>query len=218
MNKDDRDRGSSRRDFIKASTAIGIGMAAPWVWTSRKALAANLPSIIDPLFVDPIADPAAIAQYFNVLKNALDPDFVYADAGMNTFNVNMAQVLQDVIGGGQELMTRVYGYSGGSRSGTGGATFPGRTFEVQRGTPVTVNWSTGDLRVNGKHLLPVDTSLHWAYSVKNGSIATNGVPVVPHQHGGFTESDSDGLPEYYFTNTRFTGPRYVKRNYTYSNA
>jgi len=48
--------------------------------------------------------------------------------------------------------------------------------------------------------LPLDETLHWAFAGHMGmppmyDITTDGIPAVPHLHGGNTESASDGLPE-----------------------
>ncbi|MGD8664962.1 MAG: multicopper oxidase domain-containing protein [Desulfobacterales bacterium] len=71
------------------------------------------------------------------------------------------------------------------------------------------------------HLLPVDTSLHWAYSLAGYtqySIASVGVPAVAHLHGGHSDSIYDGNPEFFFS-PGFTvrGPQWVDKKYIYQN-
>jgi len=106
-----------------------------------------------------------------------------------------------------------------------GFTWPGRTFEVMSGMPVEVTWENKLIDpVTGlplPHLLPVDTSLHWAYSLPGyaaNSIAADGVPIVSHLHGGHSDAIFDGNPEYFF-NPGFTvrGPRWVEKKYVYKN-
>ena len=60
---------------------------------------------------------------------------------------------------------------------------PGRVkhLKSRSGKKTEVDW-TNDLIWLHTHLLPVDTSLHWAYSLPGyefNSIAANGVPIVP---------------------------------------
>jgi spore coat protein A len=60
------------------------------------------------------------------------------------------------------------------------------------------------------HLLPVDESVHWCYSLHgdssaNGvdyrqySIKKNGVPIITHLHGGNSDFQFDGNPEYFYS-------------------
>jgi spore coat protein A len=122
-------------------------------------------------------------------------------------------------------MTKVWGY--GTGPGFPNATYPGRTFIMQKDRQARVKWSN-NLTFDGSpdgavlpHLLPVDESLHWAYALPGyemTNLATDGVPVVPHVHGGHTEAQSDGNPEYWFApGNRVVGPRYVKETYVYDN-
>lgn len=80
--------------------------------------------------------------------------------------------------------TKLWGYEG---------LYPGPTFEVRKGFPVTVRWindlrdTLGNLRTT--HVLPVDTCLH-------GPDVTGDVPVtVTHLHGLKVAPESDGYPE-----------------------
>jgi FtsP/CotA-like multicopper oxidase with cupredoxin domain len=106
-----------------------------------------------------------------------------------------------------------------------GFTWPGRTFEVMSGMPVEVTWENKLVDpVTGlplPHLLPVDTSLHWAYSLHGymaNSIAADGVPGVAHLHGGHTDWQYDGNPEFFFSpGFGVVGPRWVERKYIYKN-
>jgi spore coat protein A len=106
---------------------------------------------------------------------------------------------------GKKIMTTVWGYGP-----TGGAvTYPGPTFIAERDVMIQVLWQN---KLPRRHLLPVDTSLHWA-NPSDGGIAS-----VTHLHGGHTESASDGLPEAWFTQGfNEVGPHFVKQNYRYDN-
>lgn len=115
------------------------------------------------------------------------------------------------------LTTTVWGYNG---------SYPGPTIEAQKGAPISVKWENGLVDQNGNplpHLLPVDTSVHWAFNDHangNGSysIRDDGVPVVTHLHGGHVEAASDGGPDAWFTpGFAATGPAFEKQTYSYAN-
>jgi FtsP/CotA-like multicopper oxidase with cupredoxin domain len=119
---------------------------------------------------------------------------------------------------GRALKTTIWGY-GDDR----GPTWPGRTFEVlssDAGGPdsTMVRWAN---ELQGKkHLLPVDTNLHWAYSLHgnssaNGvdyrqySIKKDGVPIITHLHGGHSDFQYDGNPEFFYSpDGRVKGPQW----------
>lgn len=85
--------------------------------------------------------------------------------------------------------TRIWGYEG---------QYPGPTFEAFRGERVDVTWEN-DLPTH--HLFKVDPHIHGAMP------PTPEVRTVPHLHGARTSSESDGLPENWFTpgkKVRFT--------------
>jgi spore coat protein A len=102
------------------------------------------------------------------------------------------------------LETTLWGYDG---------RYPGPTFDVRSGEPVTVRWANA-LAAEGRalpHLLPVDRTLHMAH-------ATGGVPIVTHLHGGHVEAESDGEPEAWFTpGFAERGPTFAKEVYRYDN-
>ena len=171
-----------------------------------------------------LLDPLTQPKFVNPLPNALDPNFVYTEASSNHYEIEMKQTSQWLglvdPATGTNLMTTIYGY-GNAADASQGPTFPGRTFVVQKDQPITVQWYN-HLPTTG-HLLPVDTTLHWAYALPgyDASYLTKyGPPVVPHLHGGHTESASDGLPEQWWVPNladNVHGPTFVKTEYTYSN-
>jgi FtsP/CotA-like multicopper oxidase with cupredoxin domain len=71
-----------------------------------------------------------------------------------------------------------------------------------------------------EHLLPVDTNLHWAYSLhgdssandvdyRQFSIKRNGVPIITHLHGGNSDFQFDGNPEFFYSpHGKITGPQW----------
>ena len=157
---------------------------------------------------DDLLDPLTQPKFVNDLPI---PKRVDATSG-GFFEVHMTQ-FQQHLGIIDPLtqapfMTTVWGYNG---------TYPGPTFVAQEDTPVSFLWKN-ELVEDGlplPHLLPVDTTLHWA---DPEGWPASGVPTVTHLHGGHTESASDGLPEAWFTPAfALTGPDFVKETYTYDN-
>jgi spore coat protein A, manganese oxidase len=68
--------------------------------------------------------------------------------------------------------------------------WPGPTFEVRRGQPLTVKWSN---ELPLKHFLPIDPTIHGA---------EEGVPevrTVVHVHGAQVLPESDGYPDSWYT-------------------
>ena len=172
-----------------------------------------------------LLDPATQPKFGNDVPDALAPGFIFqpTDAGgYDYYEIGMYQVEQplgliDPVTGAP-LMTKVWGY--GTGPGFPNATYPGRTFIVQKDRQVRVKWSN-NLTVDGSpggavlpHLLPVDESLHWAYALPGyemNNLARDGVPVVPHVHGGHTEWQSDGNPEFWFApGNRVVGPPAIR--------
>ncbi len=174
------------------------------------------------LYAQVLLDPMTQPKFVNPLPNALDPSFVYTEASTNHYEIEMKQTTQwlglvDPVSGAH-LITTIYGY-GNAANTSQSPTFPGRTFEVQKNQQITVQWYN-HLPSSG-HLFPIDTTIHWAYTLPGygaSYLNTYGPPVVPHLHGGHTESESDGLPEQWWApNEAVTGPHFVKSEYTYDN-
>lgn len=179
-----------------------------------------------------LLDPATQPKFVNDLPDALAPGFIYTptDIGDHDFYEVGVYPIEQPLGlidplTGAPLLTRCFAY--GTGPGFPNATYPGRTFIVQRDRKVKVRW-TNNLTDDGTptgpvipHLLPVDETLHWAFSLPGyhmNSIATDGIPIVTHVHGGHTEAFSDGNPEYWFTpGYRVKGPRWQKEEYEYDN-
>ncbi|MGA7799296.1 MAG: multicopper oxidase domain-containing protein [Gammaproteobacteria bacterium] len=209
----------NRRDFltlsVKSAMAAGLVGSIPLSLlrshTSRAAtLAAGL------------SDPTLQPLFVNPAPNALAGSFKYSVGKARSLRITTGQAVQmtGLVGadGSTPVPTTIWGY--GTRQD--GVTWPGRTLERNTAdAPITVLWENGLLR-NGKplpHLLPVDTSLHWVYGQAGYgkySIAGDGVPLVPHVHGGRNDSGSDGDPEYFFSpHFRVRGPRWERPTYTY---
>ena len=183
----------SRRKFIQGSAAAGAGVyVLSQIGFASEALAAPLRS--------QLSDPAVQPKFVNHVPNALDPGFRYAAAPNGEYTVGVGPTVQYtglVNKGGNPVPTSLFGYGQG-----GSYTWPGKTFQVQSGATTTVvNWENHLFGV-GEHLLPVDESLHWAYSLHGYeaySIAATGIPIVVHLHGGHTDYQFDGNPEFFFS-------------------
>ncbi len=205
----------SRREFFKIAGATSAAMMIArmrWAGVLAAPAAAGL------------SDPALQPKFVNLVPDALSPGFKFT-AKNNKYKVAVGPTTQwtGLVGtdGMTPVMTPVFGYGLPNL----GFTWPGRTFEVQSGVPIEVKWEnklfdpvTG---LPSDHLLPVDTSLHWAYSLMGYtqySIPVDGVPIVAHLHGGHTDFQFDGNPEFYFSpGFAIRGPQWVEKKYVYQN-
>lgn len=77
--------------------------------------------------------------------------------------------------------TKVWGYEG---------QYPGPTFEAERGKPIDVRWEN---HLPSQHIFKIDPQIHGAMP------PAPAVRTVPHLHGSRSNSESDGLPENWFT-------------------
>lgn len=183
---------TTRRAFLKTFGWLGVSAAtAPALLFSQKTIAASITAILN---------PKRVPQFVNPLPNPLDPGFIFApdSAGGTSYTLYIEEFTQNLGLGttgpkGLPLSTTVWGYGKPGQA----PTFPGRTFEIQQGTPVTVTYvnnlvdpQTGDPLPNR---MPVDTTLDWANPGAVGGLTP--VPAVAHLHGGDSEYQSDGLPD-----------------------
>ena len=165
--------------------------------------------------VTPLLDPLTQPKFINPLPlpgvvQPLEPGGTNYSLTVSQFDQQLGLYDPDT---GAPLTTTIWGYNG---------SYPGPTFEATKGTPINVTWTNNLVNENGEvlpHLLPVDTSIHWAFSDTPYTIANNGVPVVTHLHGGHTEAASDGTPEQWFTpNFEAVGDDWIKQTFHYANA
>jgi spore coat protein A len=109
-----------------------------------------------------------------------------------------------------------------------GVTFPARSFVVQRGSPVTINWYNNLVDAAGQplpHLLGVDQTI--SMQADAGAVPIAGVPIAVHHHGGNNAAEFDGGPDQWFTPLRRqvgtgigalnTAPGSDHLNYVYKN-
>jgi FtsP/CotA-like multicopper oxidase with cupredoxin domain len=209
---------------MKTSIAAAVAASVPGQLWIREAFG-------EPLAAG-LSDPAAQPKFVNLVPDALAPGFKF-DLGMSRFRKTKVAVGQSVQQTGLidpltglPLNTTVWGY------GDPGSfySWPGRTFEVQSNEPVEVKWENRLVDANGLPLpMPVtsfgrpvlDKSLHWAYSLpgyEGFDVAVNGYPIVPHVHGGHSDFQFDGNPEFFFS-PGFTirGPQWLEKKFVYQN-
>jgi FtsP/CotA-like multicopper oxidase with cupredoxin domain len=168
-----------------------------------------------------LSDPALQPKFEESVPNALDPGFRFEPvpngAMAGKFNVSVRQTSQETglrhRGTGRRLSTTLWGYG---YDDARGVTWPGRTFQVRSDVPTTVRWNNELVNPGGRplrHLLPVDTSLHWCYSLHgydHHSIERDGVPIVTHLHGGHTDFQFDGNPEFFWSpDYEIVGPQWA---------
>ena len=202
----------SRRDVLRlgATATAGLFVATRTGWRPVEANA--LPAAAG------LSDPALQPKFVELAPNALDPAFLFKDLHENggpaqqpNFSIRAREAKQQTglidPRNGRKLDTKVWGY------GDDRVTWPGRTIQVMStsagGADQTIVRWENELRASS-HLLPVDTNLHWAYSLHgassaNGidyrqySIKKNGVPIVTHLHGGNSDFQYDGNPEFFYS-------------------
>ena len=226
----------SRRDFVKltgATAGMGVlvsGGLVPSVLGRPPAARAATQG-------PGLSDPAMQPKFTEVVPNALDPGFIY-DTTKGKIKVAVGQTVQmtglvapDEI---TPVPTTIWGYGDGKTY-----TWPGRTFQVRSYEPLEVKWENRLNRLppilTGKDNTSLgegfddytgrsvyDTSLHWAYSLagyERYSIERDGIPIVAHVHGGHSDFQFDGNPEFFFSpGYTVRGPQWVDKKYLYDNS
>ena len=194
----------SRREFIKLSATVGVGTLFYGGLGWADTIAAT------PL-AEKLSDPASQPKFVEIVPNALNPGFKFVPDSLGGYTVGVGPTRQYtglVNQGGRPVATSLFGY------GQNGAyTWPGKTFEVTSGDGETiVNWENNLFGIK-EHLLPVDTSLHWAYSLdgyERYTIGSAGVPIIVHLHGGHSDFQFDGNPEFFFSpGASVVGPQWA---------
>ena len=200
MKKSKFNRPISRRQVLKAGLMAGAGMMLPWRFLPAKAFAeAAIPGL---------SDPTLQPKFANIVPNALDPGFKFNPYLPNRYAVGVGAAWHNaglVNSSGTPLRTKIYGY--GQRFNY---TWPGMTFEVKKSNRPVIVWWRNQLWGQREHILPVDTNLHWAFSLhgyEKYSIRNRGIPIITHLHGGHTDFQFDGNPEWFYTPGNFVrGP------------
>jgi len=161
-----------------------------------------------------LADPAEQSLFTQQAPNALDPSYLMTpkedpehpvEGVENYYVIGMSKTSSHetgIVSNGKKVSTTIFGYS--DENGDGEPMWPGKTIlaTTRRGggpDTVKVQWENN---LDTDHILPVDTSLHWCYGLEgyqDYSIESDGVPVIPHLHGGQTDFQFDGDPEAFFS-------------------
>ena len=214
----------SRRQFLRAS---GGAVAGFILWDGVASTPAGAVQAAPGL-----SDPAIQPRFVELAPNALDPGFIFKPieggpkAGTHNLSIRQASHETGLVAanGKRRLRTTIWGYGDES-----GPTWPGKTIVAQSGSPTTVRWNNDLVRRNGRplpHFLPVDTSLHWCYSLSGyefRTLADDGVPIITHLHGGHSDFQFDGNPEFFYTpDYEVVGPQWaplggVIKDFVYSN-
>ncbi len=210
----------TRRQVLKAGVIGGAGMMLPLRFLPAKAFAAGAGGACDILGMGctnfSLSDPSLQPKFENLVPDALAPGFIYKPDRRGRYSIRIGTAVQQTglraNGTGAFLNTPVWGY-GDNRDKI--HTWPGRTFQVnsasaggRRQTEVT--WKNKLQQVN-QHLLPVDTSMHWCYSLpgyEQYTIRKKGVPIITHLHGGHSDYQFDGNPEFFYSPKGVKGPQW----------
>ena len=161
----------TRRDFLKLCAA-----SAPSLFCLRNADAL----LSHPASTDrPGRTASTIDRYIDPLPrlSRLEPHSTRGPA--DQYRVRMMQFEKPLHS--QLPPAKLWGYEG---------QYPGPIFQAMRGRPIEVEWQN-HLPVD--HLFPIDPHIHGAMP------PAPAVRTVPHLHGSRTTSESDGLPEKWFT-------------------
>jgi spore coat protein A len=210
-----------RRKFLQYGAIAGSSLVIPWSPLMKKAYGVPLDSSVGLL-----SDPALQPKFVEQVPNALDPAFTYnPQPNTGVIHVSIGQTTQQtglLRNNGKRANTTVWGYGPSNRP-----SWPGPTIHAQKDVPTTVRWSNNLVAKNGKplpHLLPVDTSLHYTYSLEgytDYSIEKDGVPIITHLHGGHSDYLYDGNPEFFYSPGReIAGPQWMgkpDKDFTYNN-
>jgi spore coat protein A len=123
--------------------------------------------------------PGSLDRYIDPLpslKRLMPHD---THTGADQYRVRMTEISQQMHS--QLPPTRLWGYEG---------QYPGPTIEALRNRPIQVRWEN---LLPSKHIFNIDPHVHGAMP------PAHAVRTVPHLHGARTRSESDGLPEKWFT-------------------
>ncbi|HEU4435894.1 MAG TPA: multicopper oxidase domain-containing protein [candidate division Zixibacteria bacterium] len=175
---------------VGLAAALCFFSATTKLWASRSVEEVLLQPGVLAKYVDPLPIPGAMPP--------VAPGGTYYEVGMWQIMHQFHSQLPAV---------PVWGYGPTAAA----ASYPGATFEAERGVPIQVKW-TNNLPYT--HLLDyaIDTTLHWA------DPEGPGIPAVAHLHGGETEPGSDGGPLSWFTqNFAEKGEDWQHEVFTYHN-
>lgn len=194
--------GRTRRDVLELGAAVSIGLAAPWVWTSRKAAAqVVIQTIVDPRFTQPVIDPLAIPKFVDPLPV---PGATWPIINATSINLEVRQASTQILPLALGLSTPGWAYRGSTAYTS---TYLGPTIVGSSGTQTTVVYDYSPLASFTTHILKRGgtTDLTGGPSVVDKEVhgTDMGEPEVrfiAHKHGsvGVTPA-SDGYAESWIT-------------------
>jgi spore coat protein A, manganese oxidase len=163
---------TSRRDFLKLGIAsMPTLIVANGIYAEGAESSAIAPPVIRaPGSLDRFIDPLPIPE--QLMPNG-------KSRGGVLYRLRMLEFTRQIHS--QLPPTRLWGYEG---------QYPGPTIEAFQGQPIEVLWEND---LPPQHIFAVDPQIHGAMS------PAPAVRTVPHVHGSRTSSQSDGLPEKWFT-------------------
>jgi spore coat protein A len=161
----------NRREFLKLCVASVPALAlAHGVNASDSTALPALPAFRKPSELERYIDPLPVPK--RLMPQSTGKDAIQYRVRMLEFTQQMHSQLPP---------TKLWGYEG---------QYPGPTFEALRGTPIVVQWEN---HLPARHILDIDSRIHGAMP------PAPAVRTIPHLHGSRSASDSDGLPEKWFT-------------------
>jgi spore coat protein A len=163
---------ADRRDFLKLGFQSVPALLIPRTVHGKNLLNASA-------LVQKYRTPATLDRFIDPLpvSKRLAPSEIRK--GVPTYQVRMLECSHTMHS--QLPPTTVWGYEG---------QYPGPLIEAFRGSPIEIEWQNN---LPSKHIFPIDPHIHGAMP------PTPTVRTVPHLHGARTRSESDGLPEKWFT-------------------
>lgn len=162
----------NRRDFLKLcmTSAPALVLANDIHADDTTGLAAVQPVYRTPGSLERYIDPLPVPK--PLMPQTKDED-------TDQYCVRMLEFTQQMHS--QLPPTRLWGYEG---------QYPGPTIEALRGRSIVVQWEN---HLPSRHIFDIDPRIHGAMP------PTPAVRTVPHLHGSRSSSESDGLPESWFT-------------------
>ncbi len=160
------------RPLGRAASVVALGLLVTVAGIEGAAAQVLLNPMTQPKFVNPVPVPPAI----DVTGGG---SYVF-DVKPCVQNLGLVDPVT-----GAPLMTNLWGYDG---------RYPGPTFVARKDVPVELEWRNRLVDENGvpvQHLLPVDTSIHWA---EPDNWPACGVPLVTHIHAATPSRPATACP------------------------
>ena len=162
----------NRRNFLKlcAASVPALALANAVDADEKKSRSAAPPAYRTPGSMEPYIDPLPIPKKLMPYRTGRD---------RIEYRIRMLEFRQQMHS--QLPPTKLWGYEG---------QYPGPTIEAMQGRPIEVRWEN---HLPSQPYFEIDPHIHGAMP------PAPAVRTVPHLHGSRTRSESDGLPEKWFT-------------------